>query len=455
MNITNNKLVAILGILDSILILLSSYMFVVDGLNTVFQKWIFTFILLFIWNLLALNLSLYKAFFNGGLFGKSKILVKMFALFSGFTLSMGLFLNGPFESKLSLIYFLVVFMTLKMGSNHFMVLCFRYLFKKKAPSSRTALLVGTGDNFSKLQNYYTGSLELGYRIIGAIDKNNEGLEHFDVMEKFLSSNVFLDEVIVTLPYYWSMDDVKKTIQICDYHGVRVKYIPDYSFLDFTQSGIGAEVYNNMLIVSLRQNSLDRLPNLIFKRVFDIVFSTMVLLFTSPLFLAISVLIKIDSKGPIFYRPIRIGRNGKEFEMYKFRSMMANDPADGGKRSTLANDSRITKIGAILRKTSLDELPQFLNVLFGQMSVVGPRPHRKYLDKQLQSEIKNYMLRHYLKPGITGWAQVNGWRGPTETMEQKTNRTLCDLYYIENWSFWLDMKIIWLTLFSKKTHKLAF
>lgn len=146
---------------------------------------------------------------------------------------------------------------------------------------------------------------------------------------------------------------------------------------------------------------------------------------------------------------------KPFKLYKFRSMKENDEALGGKLSTSKNDPRITRLGKILRKYSLDELPQFMNVLQGYMSVVGPRPHRRYLNQELQGCVIRYMIRHYVKPGITGWAQVNGWRGPTDTEEQKRQRTLHDLWYIKNWSFWLDIKIILLTVLGKKTSQGAF
>jgi putative colanic acid biosynthesis UDP-glucose lipid carrier transferase len=164
---------------------------------------------------------------------------------------------------------------------------------------------------------------------------------------------------------------------------------------------------------------------------------------------------VESRGPVFYCPIRIGKGGRPFKLFKFRSMMQNDDTSTGVQSTQENDPRITRVGKLLRKYSIDELPQFINVLLGTMSVVGPRPHRRYLNRQLQQDVYHYMLRHYVKPGITGWAQINGWRGPTDTEEQKRQRTLHDLWYVENWSFWLDIKIVYLTIFSSKVRKNAF
>ena len=191
-----------------------------------------------------------------------------------------------------------------------------------------------------------------------------------------------------------------------------------------------------------------------KRFFDIFFSIFALVLVSPLLIIIGLLVKLTSSGPVLYVAERVGMGGAIFKMYKFRTM--NHSRESQETfSTLENDSRITPLGHFLRKTNLDEVPQFFNVLKGEMSVVGPRPHRVSLDKKLQNEVAKYMIRRHIKPGITGWAQVNGWRGPTNTEEQKIQRTRHDIWYIKNWTFWLDIKIIFLTLFGKKTWENAF
>jgi exopolysaccharide biosynthesis polyprenyl glycosylphosphotransferase len=192
-----------------------------------------------------------------------------------------------------------------------------------------------------------------------------------------------------------------------------------------------------------------------KRVFDVIFSFIALLITFPILLLVAIAIKLDSKGPVFYRPVRLGKRGTEIRIYKFRSMKHNQTAADRTKSTALNDDRITRVGKIIRKYSLDELPQFINVLIGDMSVVGPRPHRLDLNKRFQQTTQNYLVRHYVKPGITGWAQVNGWRGPTETKYQYIGRTLHDLWYIEHWNFALDLYIIFLTIFGKGTRNNAF
>jgi len=208
-------------------------------------------------------------------------------------------------------------------------------------------------------------------------------------------------------------------------------------------------------VNIRQMPIDGKLATFLKNCFDKTFAVAALTCLLPLFLVIAVLIKMETPGPVFYSALRIGKGGRPFRLYKFRSMKENDNSVDGVCSTQLNDPRITAVGRVLRKYSLDELPQFVNVLLGNMSVVGPRPHRRYLNRQLQENVYHYMLRQYVKPGLTGWAQVNGWRGPTDTEEQKKQRTLHDLWYIENWSFGLDIKIILLTVISHKVRKGAF
>ncbi len=185
---------------------------------------------------------------------------------------------------------------------------------------------------------------------------------------------------------------------------------------------------------------------LFKRVFDRLFSFLALLFLSPLMLLIAISIKIDSRGPVLFRQMRYGMDGREIEVWKFRSMKVLENGDDVKQAT-KNDPRVTRLGALLRKSSLDELPQFMNVLQGRMSIVGPRPHAVLHNEEYRGQIDGYMMRHKIKPGITGWAQVNGWRGETDTLDKMQGRIEYDLEYIQNWSAWLDIKIVVLTVFS--------
>jgi exopolysaccharide biosynthesis polyprenyl glycosylphosphotransferase len=195
---------------------------------------------------------------------------------------------------------------------------------------------------------------------------------------------------------------------------------------------------------VRAEPLENLLNRAIKRCFDIVFSVFIILFVfSWLFPILAILIKLESRGPVFFTQVRSGHNNNPFKCYKFRSMYVNGDAD--KRQATRNDSRVTKIGAFIRRTSLDELPQFFNVLIGNMSVVGPRPHMLNHTQEYSELIDMFMVRHFLKPGITGQAQVKGFRGETKTVEDMNQRVEADLWYLENWSFLLDLKIIFLTV----------
>lgn len=196
-------------------------------------------------------------------------------------------------------------------------------------------------------------------------------------------------------------------------------------------------------MTLRNRPLERLLNKMMKRGFDVVVSSVALVMLPLLGLPIAIAIKLSSPGPVFFVQRRTGYRGKEFNLYKFRSMKMNDEADT--KQACENDSRITKIGSFLRRAYLDELPQFLNVWLGDMSVVGPRPHMLLHTDKYSGIVDSYMTRHEVKPGITGWAQVNGLRGSTEELWKMRERVRYDLWYIENWSFFLDLKILYKTL----------
>jgi Undecaprenyl-phosphate glucose phosphotransferase len=205
------------------------------------------------------------------------------------------------------------------------------------------------------------------------------------------------------------------------------------------------------LLDLRATPSEAVAYTILKRSFDFIFATVVAILTAPLMLLIAAAIRLTSPGPILFVQERVGLNGRLFRVYKFRTMSAGNPGESDTRWTTSNDPRRTKLGAFLRATNLDELPQFFNVLKGDMSVVGPRPERPYFVRKFQDDVAQYNTRHYLKVGITGWAQVNGWRGDTSIAKRVEH----DLYYLRNWSLWFDLKIIWLTLwrgfFSKNAY----
>jgi putative colanic acid biosynthesis UDP-glucose lipid carrier transferase len=226
--------------------------------------------------------------------------------------------------------------------------------------------------------------------------------------------------------------------------VQVLFVPDFSALGLLHASW--EVLGGMPMVSLVDTPHRGFEGLS-KRLFDIVMSSLILAIIAVPLLCIAVAIKLSSPGPVIFRQRRYGLDGKEFEIYKFRSMTTVEDGKNEFKQATKNDARITPLGAFLRRTSLDELPQIINVLQGRMSLVGPRPHPVALNESQRKLIDNYMLRHKVRPGITGWAQVNGFRGETDTPEKMLNRIRCDLEYINYWSLKLDIQILWMTIFK--------
>ncbi|WP_205511031.1 undecaprenyl-phosphate glucose phosphotransferase [Longitalea arenae] len=331
---------------------------------------------------------------------------------------------------------------------------------RDAGNQKFVLVAGTGNKAKIVEDEVLTSHNHGYQLKGFISCDNQDvcmiesqkvLGDLDNINQYLQSND-IDEIVIALPDD-QKNNIQKVLSVADYHGIRVKYVLDYHELFGSHYKITR--FGQVDAVNIREMPCDGRYARLVKNCFDKVFAIIALIFLLPLFVVVSILIKLESPGPVFYCPVRIGKGGRPFKVYKFRSMRQNDDSACGVHSTQVNDPRITRVGRFIRKYSIDELPQFINVLLGSMSVVGPRPHRRYLNRQLQENVYHYMLRQYVKPGITGWAQVNGWRGPTDTEEQKRQRTLHDLWYIENWSFALDMKIIFLTIYSAKAHKAAF
>lgn len=227
--------------------------------------------------------------------------------------------------------------------------------------------------------------------------------------------------------------------------IRFKFATD--FHTYVNKNVHVDYFQNIPILSLRREPLDDIANRLKKRLFDIAFSSFVIVFIlSWLIPLIALLIKLDSKGPVFFVQNRLGRNLERIRVFKFRSMRTTE-ADNQYKQATKDDPRVTKIGKILRKTSLDELPQFFNVLLGDMSIVGPRPHPLKMNDDYKKIIDKYMIRHFLKPGITGWAQVNGFRGETKDLKDIEGRIEHDIWYMENWNFFLDLKIIFLTVYN--------
>jgi len=320
------------------------------------------------------------------------------------------------------------------------------------------LVVGAGDLGLRLVRTIQGHPGYGYNVVGLLDDRVEN----GYFEKAYGVHVLgpirelpevverhdVDKVIVALPVR-AFDKVRRIVHRCEKEGIEVDIVPD--FLQLIRPRARIRDFDGLPLVSVRSLPTESWAYSVAKRAFDIAFSLLVLTLGAPLFAIISVLVRLSSPGPIFFVQERIGARRKLFRMYKFRTMRVASKDESDVTWTTPDDRRRTWIGAILRKTSLDELPQFWNVLRGDMSIVGPRPERPFFARQFKNKVPSYMVRHQVKTGITGWAQVNGWRGDTSIKK----RLEFDLYYLENWSFAFDLKIIFMTIFKGLVNRNAY
>ncbi|MEQ8907677.1 MAG: undecaprenyl-phosphate glucose phosphotransferase [Vicingaceae bacterium] len=316
---------------------------------------------------------------------------------------------------------------------------------------KNVVIAGYSEASQELAYFFTKNPQFGFSFKGFFDSNNDKDEVVgdlsDLKQYCLNNKV--EEVFCLVPSI-SDDELKGLIDFTQNNTIRLKIIPDIKSYFYSKSKI--DFYGNTPVLVLKEYPLDNEGNQILKRVFDIVFSICVMLtIFSWLFPIVAILIKLDSKGPVFFKQKRSGKNYQPFGCYKFRSMSQSASSEGFKQAT-KGDNRITKVGAFLRKSSIDEMPQFINVLIGQMSIVGPRPHPLKLDDEYRDIIDKYMSRHFVKPGITGLSQIMGYRGETKDSFAMKARVNLDNFYIEHWSFFLDLKIIVLTGYNMFKHE---
>ncbi|WP_114412576.1 undecaprenyl-phosphate glucose phosphotransferase [Marinomonas foliarum] len=260
-----------------------------------------------------------------------------------------------------------------------------------------------------------------------------------------------DQVWIALPINEAERMEQVQAALCN-SSIVIRMVPD--IFGFRLLNHSVTEVAGLPVINLSTSHMLEGKNRFLKSLEDKVLSFLILVCISPILLALAVAIKLTSKGPILFKQYRTGANGQDFKVYKFRSMVVHNEEHGKVTQAKKGDSRITPIGAFMRKTSLDELPQFINVLQGRMSIVGPRPHALAHNEHYKTIVESYMRRHMVKPGITGWAQVNGLRGETETIDKMESRVEYDLYYIENWSIWFDLRIIFLTVLKGFIHKNA-
>ena len=307
------------------------------------------------------------------------------------------------------------------------------------------LIVGDNELAFKFANKIESKSYLGYAIGGFIGrKEHVGQLHgkykflgsFDELQSILKKNNF-DRVIIAIPmeYYYHLNEI---VNVCEDEGIRAEIIPDY--YRYLPAKPSVEMIDDLPIINIRYVPLDNPFNKFVKKLSDIIVAIIAIVITSPIMIVTAIAIKINSPGPIIFKQERIGYKGKPFMMYKFRSMYVQDPGEEKSQWTTKNDSRKTSVGEFIRKTSIDELPQFFNVLKGEMSVVGPRPERPFFVEEFRKDIPKYMVKHQVRPGLTGLAQVNGYRGNTSIAK----RIEYDIQYVETWSLSLDIKIMILT-----------
>ncbi|SHG29016.1 undecaprenyl-phosphate galactose phosphotransferase/putative colanic acid biosysnthesis UDP-glucose lipid carrier transferase [Flavobacterium fluvii] len=352
-------------------------------------------------------------------------------------------------SRLRMVYFYSTFFLLLISFRILFMKMLKYV-RSRGFNFRKVVIVGANATGERMNRILSKDLTYGYRVMGFFDDETDSetelkapvLGRFEDVEDYLNSQK-IDEMYVAL-HISKIKVINKLTALCERYMVRIKYIPD--FQQYTKSNrVEISFYGNgnVPVLMLRKEPLEIPLHRITKKIFDFCFSLFVIVFVfSWLFPILIILIKLNSPGPVFFVQERSGRDNKSFPCFKFRTMYVNDVAD--KVQASLNDARITKVGAFLRRTSLDELPQFFNVLLGNMSVVGPRPHMLSHTEQYSELINNFLVRHYAKPGITGWAQVNGYRGETKELADMEGRVEHDIWYIENWSLLLDVKIVWNT-----------
>jgi Undecaprenyl-phosphate glucose phosphotransferase len=329
-------------------------------------------------------------------------------------------------------------------------------FRRKGYNLKHVIMVGYGQSAEAYIDRIFNNPQWGYYIHGILDDTIEVgtmykkvpvIGSIDHLEAFLAK-MTLDEIVITISVN-EYEKLEKVVAICEKSGVHTKFVPDYySFIPTTPY---TEDIFGLPVINIRNVPLSNISNRLIKRLVDLFGACVALIIFAIPMLLVAFIIKLTSPGPVIFSQVRIGKHNKEFKMYKFRSMELQPDNEEKKAWTTSRDPRVTGIGKFIRRTSIDELPQLFNVLKGDMSLVGPRPERPFFVGKFKEEIPRYMIKHQVAPGLTGWAQINGYRGDTSIKKRIDH----DLYYIENWSLGLDFKILFLTFFKGFINKNAY
>ncbi len=362
------------------------------------------------------------------------------------------FLLKPLDISRLLLALFAISLVLVLGLWHTVMRLALAALRAQGFNQRRAVIVGWNTLGHRVAETFRLNPGFGFQVLGYIDDIPAGprtsryryLGRILTLEHFLNEHD-VDRVMLTLPLSEN-DKIRSVAHACERAGVELNIVPELTGI--VRPNTKVFDLDGLPVIGVRQTPVDSFLYMFGKRLFDIFASATVLVLCSLLMLIISALVKMTSKGPLIFKQRRVSYNGKEFKLYKFRTMAPVDEDVSDTAWSEEDIDRRTRIGRILRATSLDELPQFWNVLKGDMSIVGPRPERPYFIEEFKEKIPSYMMRQVVKAGITGWAQIHGWRGNTSI----ARRIEYDLQYIENWTFWLDLKIIFLTPFKGLYHK---
>jgi putative colanic acid biosynthesis UDP-glucose lipid carrier transferase len=440
-------------IIDAFLLVLSFQMvqvFPIGLLDTSIKNSILLIaVLLLSWFIAASNTKLYKDRISNKYVEEIvyvfNTLTRQFVLIAAFFYAYNKKISLPL---VFLIYLQIVFGLIQLSVKYLIRKKIHYDYLHDSSMLQKLLIVGSAETTQKLYQTIKANFYYGYNCIGYLSEEDRKLadvsylghpdELADVLKKYQ-----IEKVIVALPSL-SESMIRYFLETCDAHGIKTFIVPNY--YQFTSTSFEINQIGLIPVINLRALPLDKSENKFLKRAFDIIFSSLfLLLIGSWLFPLMAILIKLNSKGPVFFKQERWGINNKKMNCYKFRTMYHQKAGEKEFVQATKNDPRVTSVGKWLRSLSIDETPQFWNVLIDNMSVVGPRPHVTPQNLEYSEKIESYRLRHEVKPGLTGWAQVNGARGETPDIEHMQARVNYDLYYIHQWNFWLDIQIVLQTI----------
>ena len=418
-------------LIDLIIINVLAFLFLLNSNNEFYHHLFFSIS----WIIISWNIGFYEVYrFTKGIDILSKIL-KQYLLFIILNFAyLGYFttLSSPAEMLKYVTLSIVLISSTKLFIYHFLR-GIRVLF---GGNYRSVVIVGNGKEVNQLAEFFNQNKDYGYKLTKIFDLKTSKKEQIEDCLRFVLENK-IDEIYCSLVNV-NNNEITVFIDFTDNNLKTLKFLPDSK--EILAKNMKYDYYGYIPVLSSRNIPLDKTINQIIKRVFDVVFSLIIIVFVlSWLTPILAILIKLESNGSVFFKQKRNGLNYLEFNCYKFRSMCENEIADLEQVSK--NDPRITRVGHLIRKTSIDELPQFFNVLLGNMSVVGPRPHMVSHTEMYARKIDKFMVRHFIKPGITGLAQTNGYRGEVENEKDIVYRVKYDIFYLENWSLLLDIKII--------------